>query len=110
MPEPKDPTKLLGEDGLPLMGVRAKQAAVDYMREYVEGQEEVPVPLEQLYAQFCARFPHAVRQDVATNPKELLAFLKLNRHVFFIRSNKVVSKSLSMRTDRYAGVVGAGAH
>lgn len=26
---------------------------------------------------------------MATNPKELLSFLKLNRNIFFIRSNKV---------------------
>ena len=89
MPEPKDPRKLLGDDGTPLVGAKAKAAAVDYMKEFLEGQDEVPVPLDALYAQFCAQFPHAVRTDVATNPKELLAFLKLNRHVFFIRSNKV---------------------
>lgn len=41
------------------------------------------------YRRFCERFPHSVRQDVATNPKELLQFLKLNRNIFFIRSNKV---------------------
>ena len=107
MPEPDDPKMALGDDGLPLTGARAKQSAVEYLKEFLEGQvvtfepsremlcwfqDEVPVPLEQLYHKFCDRFPHVVRQDVATNPKELLAFLKLNRHVFFIRSNKVRNK------------------
>jgi hypothetical protein len=41
------------------------------------------------FIRFCERFPHSVRQEVATNPKELLLFLKLNRNIFFIRSNKV---------------------
>lgn len=45
--------------------------------------------METFYKKFCDRFPHSVRQEVATNPKELLAFLKLNRNIFFIRSNRV---------------------
>uniref|UniRef100_A0A915I0Q2 3'-5' exonuclease domain-containing protein n=1 Tax=Romanomermis culicivorax TaxID=13658 RepID=A0A915I0Q2_ROMCU len=48
-----------------------------------------PVPIDVLYRKFCDRFLHKDRQQVATNPKELLQFLKLNRHIFFIRSNKV---------------------
>jgi hypothetical protein len=51
--------------------------------------EDIPIPLENFYRRFCERFPHSVRQEVATNPKELLQFLKLNRSIFFIRSNKV---------------------
>lgn len=45
--------------------------------------------MDSFYRRFCERFPHSVRQEVATNPKELLQFLKLNRNIFFIRSNKV---------------------
>lgn len=45
--------------------------------------------MDIFYQKFCDRFSHTVRQEVATNPKELLQFLKLNRNVFFIRSNKV---------------------
>lgn len=47
--------------------------------------------MDVFYQKFCDRFSHTVRQEVATNPKELLQFLKLNRNVFFIRSNKVIS-------------------
>lgn len=45
--------------------------------------------MDSFYRRFCEHFPHSVRQEVATNPKELLQFLKLNRNIFFIRSNKV---------------------
>ncbi|PIO53731.1 hypothetical protein TELCIR_24924, partial [Teladorsagia circumcincta] len=51
--------------------------------------EDQPIPLDMFYQRFCQRFSHSIRQDVATNPKELLQFLKLNRGLFFIRSNKV---------------------
>lgn len=88
MPEPTNPELDVDENGQPLTGVKAKQAAVDYLKMFVEMQE-CPVPMETLYKQFCNRFTHQVRQEVATNPKELLQFLKLNRHIFFIRSNKV---------------------
>lgn len=89
MPEPTTQNEGdFDENGLPLSGVRAKQTAVDYLKNYVETQES-PVPMDALYKQFCNRFSHIVRQEVATNPKELLQFLKLNRHIFFIRSNKV---------------------
>uniref|UniRef100_A0A914RZ88 3'-5' exonuclease domain-containing protein n=1 Tax=Parascaris equorum TaxID=6256 RepID=A0A914RZ88_PAREQ len=50
--------------------------------------EDQPIPMDIFYQKFCDRFSHTVRQEVATNPKELLQFLKLNRNVFFIRSNK----------------------
>lgn len=58
----------------------------------------MPVPLDVFYRRFCDRFPHHIRQEVATNPKELLMFLKLNRHVFFIRSNKVQLVSFQICT------------
>ena len=38
MPEPDDPKMALGDDGLPLTGARAKQAAVEYLKEFLEGQ------------------------------------------------------------------------
>jgi exonuclease 3'-5' domain-containing protein 1 len=93
MPEPNDATRIeLDEDGRPLMGAKAKQAAVDYLKQVlVEADEEQlpPIPLDTFYQRFCDRFSHSIRQEVATNPKELLQFLKLNRAIFFIRSNKV---------------------
>uniref|UniRef100_A0A183CAP9 3'-5' exonuclease domain-containing protein n=1 Tax=Globodera pallida TaxID=36090 RepID=A0A183CAP9_GLOPA len=91
MPEPQeaDANQFVDEEGRPLVGHRAKLAAVDFMRGVLEQNEDVPIPLDAFYRRFCDRFPHNIRQEVATNPKELLLFLKLNRHVFFIRSNKV---------------------
>uniref|UniRef100_A0AC34GWQ9 3'-5' exonuclease domain-containing protein n=1 Tax=Panagrolaimus sp. ES5 TaxID=591445 RepID=A0AC34GWQ9_9BILA len=89
MPEPSEEAVELDDEGLPLSGVKAKQAAVDYLKSVLEQNEDTPIPLEAFYKKFCDRFPHSVRQEVATNPKELLAFLKLNRNIFFIRSNRV---------------------
>uniref|UniRef100_A0A0N4ZBW9 3'-5' exonuclease domain-containing protein n=1 Tax=Parastrongyloides trichosuri TaxID=131310 RepID=A0A0N4ZBW9_PARTI len=89
MPEPSDGAVELDEEGNPLAGVKAKQAALDFLKNVLEQNEEQPIPLDSFYQRFCERFTHAVRQEVATNPKELLQFLKLNRSVFFIRSNKV---------------------
>ncbi|KAI6171001.1 Exonuclease 3'-5' domain-containing protein 1 [Aphelenchoides bicaudatus] len=89
MPEPNDEAVELDDEGKPLVGVKAKQAAVDFLKGILEANEDTPIPLETFYRRFCERFPHAVRQEVATNPKELLQFLKLNRSIFFIRSNKV---------------------
>ncbi|KAI6175183.1 Egalitarian [Aphelenchoides fujianensis] len=64
MPEPSEEAVELDDEGKPLVGVKAKQAAVDFLKGVLEN-------------------------EVATNPKELLQFLKLNRNIFFIRSNKV---------------------
>ncbi|CAD5225557.1 unnamed protein product [Bursaphelenchus xylophilus] len=89
MPEPSDEAVELDDEGKPLVGVKAKQAAVDFLKAVLEQNEDQPIPLDNFYKRFCERFPHAVRQEVATNPKELLQFLKLNRNIFFIRSNKV---------------------
>jgi exonuclease 3'-5' domain-containing protein 1 len=89
MPEPSEESVELDDEGMPLSGVKAKQAAVDYLKSVLEQNEDSPIPLEAFYKKFCDRFPHSVRQEVATNPKELLAFLKLNRNIFFIRSNRV---------------------
>ncbi|KAI6224445.1 Egalitarian [Aphelenchoides fujianensis] len=89
MPEPSEEVVELDDEGKPLVGVKAKQAAVDFLKGVLENNEDVPIPLENFYRRFCERFPHSVRQEVATNPKELLQFLKLNRNIFFIRSNKV---------------------
>uniref|UniRef100_A0A7E4WAV0 3'-5' exonuclease domain-containing protein n=1 Tax=Panagrellus redivivus TaxID=6233 RepID=A0A7E4WAV0_PANRE len=89
MPEPSEDAVELDDEGKPLTGVKAKQAAVDYLKSVLEQNEDTPIPLEAFYKKFCDRFPHSVRQEVATNPKELLAFLKLNRNIFFIRSNRV---------------------
>uniref|UniRef100_A0AC34Q737 3'-5' exonuclease domain-containing protein n=1 Tax=Panagrolaimus sp. JU765 TaxID=591449 RepID=A0AC34Q737_9BILA len=89
MPEPSEEAVELDDEGQPLAGVKAKQAAVEYLKSVLEQNEDAPVPLEAFYKKFCDRFPHSVRQEVATNPKELLAFLKLNRNIFFIRSNRV---------------------
>ncbi|KAE9556118.1 hypothetical protein FO519_000606 [Halicephalobus sp. NKZ332] len=89
MPEPSEEAVELDDEGQPLTGVKAKQAAVEYLKSVLEQNEDCPVPLETFYKKFCDRFPHSVRQEVATNPKELLAFLKLNRNIFFIRSNRV---------------------
>jgi exonuclease 3'-5' domain-containing protein 1 len=89
MPEPSEEAVELDDEGMPLSGVKAKQAAVDYLKSVLEQNEDTPIPLESFYKKFCDRFPHSVRQEVATNPKELLAFLKLNRNIFFIRSNRV---------------------
>ncbi|KAI1705366.1 3'-5' exonuclease domain-containing protein [Ditylenchus destructor] len=90
MPEPKnDERDELDDEGRPLAGIKAKQAAVDYLKGVLEQNEDAPIPLDVFYKKFCDRFSHAVRQEVATNPKELLQFLKLNRNIFFIRSNKV---------------------
>jgi len=89
MPEPSEEAVELDDEGQPLTGVKAKQAAVEYLKSVLEQNEDTPVPLETFYKKFCDRFPHSVRQEVATNPKELLAFLKLNRNIFFIRSNRV---------------------
>lgn len=63
---------LLCHSGAPLTGTRAKQAAVDFLKQQLEINDEQPIPLDNMYQRFCERFPHAVRQDVATNPKELL--------------------------------------
>ncbi|EFO23245.2 3'-5' exonuclease [Loa loa] len=89
MPEPSNAGIELDDEGKPLAGVKAKQAAVEYLRSVVEQNDEQPVPMDAFYQKFCDRFSHTIRQEVATNPKELLQFLKLNRNVFFIRSNKV---------------------
>uniref|UniRef100_A0AC35U8U0 3'-5' exonuclease domain-containing protein n=1 Tax=Rhabditophanes sp. KR3021 TaxID=114890 RepID=A0AC35U8U0_9BILA len=89
MPEPSNGAVELDEDGNELSGIRAKQVALDFLRNVLEQNDEQPIPLDSFYQRFCERFTHAVRQQVATNPKELLQFLKLNRNVFFIRSNKV---------------------
>uniref|UniRef100_A0A0N5BLW4 3'-5' exonuclease domain-containing protein n=1 Tax=Strongyloides papillosus TaxID=174720 RepID=A0A0N5BLW4_STREA len=89
MPEPSHGAVELDEEGNPLAGVKAKQAALDFLRNVLEQNDEQPIPLDLFYQRFCERFTHTVRQEVATNPKELLQFLKLNRNVFFIRSNKV---------------------
>ncbi|CAD5218836.1 unnamed protein product [Bursaphelenchus okinawaensis] len=89
MPEPSDEAVELDDEGKPLVGVKAKQAAVDFLKDVLEQNEDQPIPLDNFYKRFCERFPHSVRQEVATNPKELLQFLKLNRNIFFIRSNKV---------------------
>lgn len=89
MPEPSQAGVELDDEGKPLAGVKAKQAAVEYLRSVVEQNEDQPIPMDVFYQKFCDRFSHTVRQEVATNPKELLQFLKLNRNVFFIRSNKV---------------------
>uniref|UniRef100_A0A914WRB4 3'-5' exonuclease domain-containing protein n=1 Tax=Plectus sambesii TaxID=2011161 RepID=A0A914WRB4_9BILA len=89
MPEPSDRRVELDDEGKPLAGVKAKQAAVDFLKEVLEQNDDQAIPLDLFYQHFCDRFSHAVRQEVATNPKELLQFLKLNRAVFFIRSNKV---------------------
>ena len=63
---------------------------MDYLKSVLDEADDNPIPLDQFYLKFCERFPHCVRQEVATNPKELLQFLKLNRAVFFIRSNKAL--------------------
>uniref|UniRef100_A0A915ABW5 3'-5' exonuclease domain-containing protein n=1 Tax=Parascaris univalens TaxID=6257 RepID=A0A915ABW5_PARUN len=89
MPEPSNAGVELDDEGKPLAGVKAKQAAVEYLKNVVEQNEDQPIPMDIFYQKFCDRFSHTVRQEVATNPKELLQFLKLNRNVFFIRSNKV---------------------
>ncbi|CAD6194617.1 unnamed protein product [Caenorhabditis auriculariae] len=89
MPEPDENCIEMDDEGKPLAGVKAKQAAVEYLKSVLEQNEEQPIPLDQFYQNFCQRFSHSIRQDVATNPKELLQFLKLNRSLFFIRSNKV---------------------
>lgn len=100
MPEPADKNHLadIDEDGRILTGAKAKQRALDFLRETVEeacgyskenNAQTTPLPIDTLYQKFCCRFAHRIRQEVATNPKELLQFLKLNRHIFFIRSNKV---------------------
>ncbi|KHN72083.1 Exonuclease 3'-5' domain-containing protein 1 [Toxocara canis] len=89
MPEPSHAGVELDDEGKPLAGVKAKQAAVEYLKGVVEMNEDQPIPMDVFYQKFCDRFSHTVRQEVATNPKELLQFLKLNRNVFFIRSNKV---------------------
>lgn len=91
MPEPKaaKPEEFVDEEGRPLAGHKAKLAAIQYMTSVLEQNEDHPIPLDNFYKRFCDRFPHHIRQEVATNPKELLMFLKLNRHIFFIRSNKV---------------------
>ncbi|PAV90770.1 hypothetical protein WR25_12498 [Diploscapter pachys] len=89
MPEPDESSIELDDEGKPLAGVKAKQAAVEYLKNVLEQNEDQPIALDAFYQRFCQRFSHTVRQDVATNPKELLQFLKLNRGLFFIRSNKV---------------------
>ena len=89
MPEPSEELNELDDEGKPLTGIKAKQAAVDFLKSILEQNEDTPIPLDTFYRRFCERFPHSVRQEVATNPKELLQFLKLNRNIFFIRSNKV---------------------
>lgn len=89
MPEPSNACIELDDEGKPLAGIKAKQAAVDYLRAVLEQNGEQPIPMDSFYQKFCDRFSHTVRQEVATNPKELLQFLKLNREIFFIRSNKV---------------------
>uniref|UniRef100_A0A1I8BZM9 3'-5' exonuclease domain-containing protein n=1 Tax=Meloidogyne hapla TaxID=6305 RepID=A0A1I8BZM9_MELHA len=90
MSEPKIcPDEFVDEEGRPLAGHKAKLAAIEFMKSVLEQNEEQPYPLDLFYKKFCEHFPHNIRQEVATNPKELLMFLKLNRHLFFIRSNKV---------------------
>uniref|UniRef100_A0A915LIF6 3'-5' exonuclease domain-containing protein n=1 Tax=Meloidogyne javanica TaxID=6303 RepID=A0A915LIF6_MELJA len=90
MSEPKTcPDEFVDEEGRPLAGHKAKLAAIEFMKSVLEQNEEQPYPLDLFYKKFCEHFPHHIRQEVATNPKELLMFLKLNRHLFFIRSNKV---------------------
>ena len=89
MPEPDEAAVELDDEGKPLAGVKAKQAAVEYLKNVLEQNDDQPIPLDAFYQRFCQRFNHTIRQDVATNPKELLQFLKLNRSLFFIRSNKV---------------------
>uniref|UniRef100_A0A915LS34 3'-5' exonuclease domain-containing protein n=1 Tax=Meloidogyne javanica TaxID=6303 RepID=A0A915LS34_MELJA len=90
MSEPKTcPDEFVDEEGRPLAGHKAKLAAIEFMKSVLEQNEEQPYPLDLFYKKFCEHFPHHIRQEVATNPKELLMFLKLNRHFFFIRSNKV---------------------
>lgn len=89
MPEPDENAIEMDDEGRPLAGVKAKQAAVEYLKSVLEQNEDQPIPLDLFYQNFCQRFSHTIRQDVATNPKELLQFLKLNRGLFFIRSNKV---------------------
>ncbi|CAI4227863.1 unnamed protein product [Auanema sp. JU1783] len=89
MPEPDEDSIEMDDEGRPLSGVKAKQAAVEYLKSVLEQNDDQPIPLDQFYQSFCQRFNHTIRQDVATNPKELLQFLKLNRSLFFIRSNKV---------------------
>ncbi|GMR47719.1 hypothetical protein PMAYCL1PPCAC_17914, partial [Pristionchus mayeri] len=89
MTEPSEEAIELDDEGKPLAGVKAKQAAVEYLKSVLEQNDDQPIPLDAFYLRFCERFSHVIRQDVATNPKELLQFLKLNRQIFFIRSNKV---------------------
>ncbi|KRX46507.1 Antileukoproteinase [Trichinella murrelli] len=75
---------------------------VQFLVSEVEAHETA-VPLEVLYRKFCNHFPLAVRKRVnAANPKELMQFLKLSRHLFFIRSNKV---SMNRRRTTQAGGV-----
>ncbi|KAF7638187.1 3'-5' exonuclease domain-containing protein [Meloidogyne graminicola] len=83
------PNEFIDEEGRPLVGHKAKLAAIEFMKSVLEQNEEQPYPLDLFYKKFCEHFPHHIRQEIATNPKELLMFLKLNRHLFFIRSNKV---------------------
>ncbi|KAL1243809.1 hypothetical protein TSPI_07670 [Trichinella spiralis] len=85
-----------------LNGQQVVDMVVQFLVSEVEAHETA-VPLEVLYRKFCNHFPLAVRKRVnAANPKELMQFLKLLRHLFFIRSNKV---SMNRRRTTQAGGV-----
>ncbi|CDW52966.1 hypothetical protein TTRE_0000122801 [Trichuris trichiura] len=77
-----------GVNGELLTEAQAAEITLEFLRSFVEPQES-PISLEVLYREFCNRFPLSVRKHVATNPKELMQYLKTMRHIFFIRSNKV---------------------
>uniref|UniRef100_A0A5S6QV66 3'-5' exonuclease domain-containing protein n=1 Tax=Trichuris muris TaxID=70415 RepID=A0A5S6QV66_TRIMR len=77
-----------GLNGESLTASQAAEMTLEFLKSFVEAQES-PVSLEVLYREFCNRFPLSVRKHVATNPKELMQYLKTMRHLFFIRSNKV---------------------
>lgn len=108
MPEPSNAGIEMDDEGRPLAGVKAKQAAVEFLKSVVEQNDDQPIPMDVFYQKFCDRFSHTVRQEVATNPKELLQFLKLNRNVFFIRSNKVsLVKSRALEDGSESGSTGS---
>lgn len=62
LPQPAEPI-VVDEIGQPLNGAKAKEFAVDYLKSLLDGVE-APMPMEQLYRQFCDKFPHSVRQEV----------------------------------------------
>ncbi|KFD59020.1 hypothetical protein M514_00183 [Trichuris suis] len=80
--------ELDGINGELLTEAQAAEITLEFLKSFVEPQES-PISLEVLYREFCNRFPLSVRKHVATNPKELMQYLKTMRHIFFIRSNKV---------------------